>query len=690
MTMMGKGRIMVFTALALVAGTLNGCQTTDGGTIASSAATPEDGANWMRVGRTDNEDHFSPLTQINDGNVGELGLAWSHDLATFNSFTAPLAVDGVLYFATGYSVLHAMDAATGKLLWTYDPEAWQAAGHKMRAGWGIRGIAYDNGKLFAGTIGGQLIAVDARTGKPQWSVQTVDKENSAYITGAPWVFRGKVMIGFGGADYGPVRGYVTAYDQATGKQAWRFHTVPGDPSKGFENKAMEMAARTWTGEWWKFGGGGNVWGAMAYDPKYNRVYLGTGNGWPWNQKIRSPGGGDNLFLSSIIALDADTGEYVWHYQVNPGNSWDFNNAMDIELADLEIDGKMHSVLLHAPKNGFFYVIDRATGKLLSAEKFAKVNWADRIDLQTGRPVENPEARYPGGKPFLMYPWPLGAHGVQAMSFSPRTGLVYLPATDAGRVFVDPAGDLSKWQYKPGMFVNTGLGAPPPGITSPPPESKLVAWDPVAQKARWSVPQNGSFNGGTMATAGNLVFQGLNTGHLVAYAADTGRKVWEFDAQNGILGHPITYTAHGRQYITVITGWRSSFAGKPNWDYETQQRRVLTFMIGGKAKLPPFQPAALPIQDDPEFKIDPELTKVGSGIYNSSCVICHGAGMVGGGAAPDLRKAAAPLSFETFDAVVRGGALRSNGMPQFDNLTEREAQGVQHYIRQRARESLAAK
>jgi quinohemoprotein ethanol dehydrogenase len=484
MTMMGKGRIMVFAALALIAGTLNGCQTTDGGTIASSAATPEDGANWMRVGRTDNEDHFSPLTQINDGNVGELGLAWSHDLATFNSFTAPLAVDGVLYFATGYSVLHAMDAATGKLLWTYDPEAWRAAGHKMRAGWGIRGIAYDNGKLFAGTIGGQLIAVDARTGKPLWSVQTVDKENSAYITGAPWVFRGKVMIGFGGADYGPVRGYVTAYDQATGKQAWRFHTVPGDPSKGFENKAMEMAAKTWTGEWWKFGGGGNVWGAMAYDPKYNRVYLGTGNGWPWNQKIRSPGGGDNLFLSSIIALDADTGEYVWHYQVNPGNSWDFNNAMDIELADLEIDGKMRSVLLHAPKNGFFYVIDRATGKLLSAEKFAKVNWADRIDLQTGRPVENPEARYPGGKPFLMYPWPLGAHGVQAMSFSPRTGLVYLPATDAGRVFVDPAGDLSKWQYKPGMFVNTGLGAPPPGITSPRRRDGACRKMAVSMGVRW--------------------------------------------------------------------------------------------------------------------------------------------------------------------------------------------------------------
>ena len=323
----------------------------------------DDGSNWARYGRNTKEQHYSPLTQINDKNIDRLGLAWSYNLPISPSKgSAPLAVDGVLYFAAGNSIIHAVKAKSGKLLWKYDPEVFKTAGHqhKMRGGWGggVRGIAYSEGKIFTATLDGRLIAIDSTTGAVLWSVMTTEPNDGLYITGAPWVMKGKIIIGNGGADLAPVRGYVTAYDINTGKQAWRFYTVPGNPKDGFENKAMEMAAKTWTGDWWKFGGGGTVWNAMAYDKKLNRIYIGTGNGAPWNRKIRSPEGGDNLFLSSIVALDADTGEYIWHYQVNPGESWDYNAAMDIELAEITIDGRLRSVILHAPKNGFFYVIDR--------------------------------------------------------------------------------------------------------------------------------------------------------------------------------------------------------------------------------------------------------------------------------------------------------------------------------------------
>jgi quinohemoprotein ethanol dehydrogenase len=653
-----------------------------------SPADEADGTNWQNYGRTYSDAHFSPLTQINDGNVTRLGLAWAKDIQTFNSFTAPLEVDGVLYFALGHSVLHAMDARTGRLLWTYDPEVWKLKSVKLRAGWGVRGIAFDHGKVFTGTRDGRLIAVDAKTGKLLWSVMTVDADNDAYITGPPWVFKNKVVIGFGGGDYGPVRGYVTAYDQDTGKQAWRFYTVPGDPAKGFEDSAQQKAAATWTGAWWKFGGGGNVWNAMNYDPKYNRLYIGTGNGFPWNQKIRSPGGGDNLFLCSIVALDADTGRYVWHYQTNPGDSWDYNDAMDIQLADLEVNGRMRSVILHAPKNGFFYVLDRENGQLLSAGKFAPVNWADRIDLATGRPVENPLARYPDGKPFEMYPSPIGAHSVESMSFNPRTGLAYIPAIDQRWIFID-APNINNWQPLPGMHVNSGLGPAPADIKLPEPTSSLVAYDPVKQKIVWQVPQPTRSNGGTITTAGNLVLQGLNSGEFVAYAADTGKLLWSYPVQNGVLSNPITYTLDGKQYVTVLTGFRSSFEGKPDWDYRQQKRRVLTFVLDGKVRLPPAHYVARAIVDDPGIRIDETQAKQGAYLFNTSCVICHGMGMRSGGAAPDLRKSSVPLNADAFAAVVRDGGLSRSGMPSFDEFSREDLDGLRMFIRQRSRADLTA-
>ena len=354
----------------------SGASTIDDAALANEA----DGSDWPAFGRTFSEQRFSPLRQIDAENVARLGLVWSLDLpGVINVASQPLAVAGVVYFAVGQSVVHAVDARTGKLLWRHDPEVAKVAGPKLRAAWGSRGLAFYRDKVYVGTLDGRLLALSAATGEPVWSVLTVERDDARFISGAPRVFDGKVLIGHGGADHGPVRGYVTAYDAETGRLLWRFHIVPGDPAQGFENAAMETAARTWTGEWWKHGGGGTVWNAITYDPEFDRVYLGTGNGAPWNQKIRSPGGGDNLFLCSVLALDADTGEYRWHYQTTPGETWDYNSAMDMLLATLPIDGKPRKLLLHAPKNGFFYVIDRETGKLVSAEKIGKATWALRVD-----------------------------------------------------------------------------------------------------------------------------------------------------------------------------------------------------------------------------------------------------------------------------------------------------------------------
>lgn len=647
--------------------------------------------NWVSYGGNDRDTHYSPLSQINASNVADLKLSWFHDLEPVaNPVVAPIAIDGVLYFAYGYSVLHAMDAVTGQLLWKYDPKVPEVAGEKLRGGWGVRGIAYSNGKIFVGTHDGRLIAVDAKDGSQVWSVQSLDKTDATYITGAPWVLGDKVAIGFGGGDFGAARGYVTAYDAETGSEAWRFYVVPGNPADGFENAAMEMAAETWTGEWWKYGGGGTVWNAMAYDKDLNLVYLGTGNGTPVNQKIRSPGGGDNLFLCSIVALNADTGEYVWHYQVNPGETWDYNASMDIELAELEIDGEARSVLLHAPKNGFFYVIDRKTGELLSAEKFVRANWAESIDLTTGRPIENPEARFPDGKGSLVYPSTIGARSIQAMSYSPKSGLAYFPAIDREHVFADPAGDLSEWQMKPGMAVNQGLGAPSRPIERKPESSELMAWDPVEQKKVWSVPQTGIFNGGTAATAGNLVFQGQLTGHFSAFSADSGELLWQFDTQTGVQSNPITYTVDGVQYVTVIAGWRGM--GNPSgldieWEYRLQPRRVLTFALNGDAELPAAGPRSSPFLDDPQFVVDDEKALLGRTLTFTHCGLCHGFGLRSGGAAPDLRKSALPLNLDGLKSVLQDGALLPRGMPQFSEFTDEQVEAIQHYIRQQARAQL---
>ncbi|MDB5687379.1 MAG: quinohemoprotein ethanol dehydrogenase [Rhizorhabdus sp.] len=648
----------------------------------------QDGADWAAYGRTYDESHYSPLDQISAASIGKLGLAWSIDLPpSVSAVGAPLAVDGILYVPTGLSVVRAIDPTDGRVLWTYDPDVAAVAGETLRPAWGIRGMAYGYGKLFIGTQDGRLIALDATTGKPDWSVQTTTPGDGRYITGAPRVFDGKVIIGHGGADFKPVRGYVTTYDARSGKLLWRFHIVPGDPALGFENDAMRAAAKTWKGKWWKHGGGGAAWNAFTYDPQYHRIYIGTGNGAPWNQDIRSPGGGDNLFLSSILALDADTGAYAWHYQTTPGDNWDYNAAMDMILADLPVRGKPTPVLMQAPKNGFFYVIDRSTGKLVSADPFVPVTWASKVDPQTGRPIENPGARFPssGG---VVSPSSGGGHSWQPMAFSPKTRLVYIPSTDLPEYFDKTGIDPKSWKPAPGMVRNSGYnlithmggGAleRPPGL--------LQAWSPLGRKAVWSVPLPAPVNGGVMATGGGLVFQGQADGRLHVYDAARGKPLWTFDAHVGILGQPITYLARGRQYVTIVAGFGGGGAGYGQlvsglgWQYREQHRRILTFAIGGKAKLPDGErgKAAIPIAY-PGFVADPAQAETGARLYAQSCQYCHGQGVASGGSAPDLRASDVIASPEIFEQIVGAGALVQAGMPRFAELSPADLAALRHYI-----------
>jgi quinohemoprotein ethanol dehydrogenase len=650
----------------------------------------QDGANWAAYGRTFQETHYSPLAEINSRNVARLGLAWSLDLDVTNSITAPLAVDGVIYLAAGYSIVHAIDARTGRLLWRYDPKAAAAAGTRLRTGWGIRGLAFWKGRLYVGTQDGRLLSLDARTGRLAWSVQTLDQKG-LFISGPPRVFNGKVVIGNGGADFAPVRGYVTAYDAATGRKLWRFYVVPGKP--GHEDGAasdsvMPLAARTWTGEWWRYGGGGAVWNAMTYDPEFNRLYLGTGNGGPWNCRIRSPQGGDNLFLASVVAVDADTGEYVWHYQTTPGDAWDYNSSQDMTLATITLDGKPRKVMFHAPKNGFFYVIDRATGRLISAEKLGKVTWAERVDPATGRPIEAAGARY-GEKPVLLWPSFQGMHHWPPQSYSPSTGLVYVPTLEMPALFagVDPQS------WRPILYSASYAGMAPGDGDVPVDgaDSILKAWDPKTQRAAWEVRTRGISNGGTMATAGNLVFQGLADGSFHAYAADTGADLWKFHAGVAVTGVPITYSVDGRQYVSITAGPLNGAAGgfgsvsaQWGWDPRVHPRRLLTFVLDGTARLPPTPPPlkAQPLPA-PEFALDEGKARAGLREY-LRCLVCHGPAAIAGGNAPDLRASRVPLSRQRFAAVVRDGALIARGMPGFPELSDAQLDELRHYIRGKAR------
>jgi len=667
----------------------------DDAAIANESQTGE----WLAYGRTHNERRFSPSDQINTGNVSKLKVDWFLDLPRdVGLVSTPLVVDGTLYFTGTMNVIRAVDAVTGKLLWEYDPQVAKEIAGKRRTGWKHnRGISFYEGKLFAATWDGRLFTLDAETGKEIWTVRTFDLDQALYITGAPKAFNGKVLIGNGGTESGPTRGWVTAYDADTGEEAWKFHIVPGNPADGFENEAMEMAARTWTGEWWKHGGGGNAWHGFTYDAEFNAIYIGTGNGSPWNRKIRSPEGGDNLFLCSIVALDADTGEYRWHYQTTPGESWDYNSNMDIVLADLQLDDDAIKAILHAPKNGFFYVIDRATGKLVSAEPFVETTWASHIDIETGRPVEVPGARYEVDAAYIT-PNAYGAHSWHSMSYSPQSGLAYIPAQHYASNYSDQGYDIEGFQME--AFVG-GLGVDPL-LAEQPREypASLIAWDPLKQEAAWEIPQKSGPNGGTLTTAGNLLFQGRADGRILAYDATTGGELWNFNAGLGMTAAPITYELKGRQYVSILVGWGGGSAGLGSmfstdeysarhlgWDYSKHTRRLVTFSLDGTADMPALPPPhfAKPIEA-PDFEIDPALAAQGAMEFGA-CASCHGLDVLASGMAPDLRASTIALDAESFSDVVRDGALVVRGMPGTPGITDAQLHALQHYIRQRARDTL---
>jgi quinohemoprotein ethanol dehydrogenase len=648
-------------------------------------AADADASNWITYGRTYSEQRFSQLQQVNEQTVSRLGLAWSFDLATLRGLEAtPLVQDGVLYTTSAWSLVYAFDARTGHLLWQYDPHVPKDHSKFVCCDVVNRGAALYRGRVYVGTLDGRLIALDAKTGTVVWDVQTTPKDGPYAITGAPRIAKGRVIIGNAGAEYA-VRGYVSAYDAETGNLVWKTYTVPGDPSKPFESDALRKAAATWSGEWWKAGGGGTAWDAIVYDPETEFVFFGTGNGSPWYDRLRSKG--DNLYIASIVALRADTGEQVWAYQTTPGDNWDYDATQPLMLATLSIEGQQRHVLMQANKNGFFYELDPATGKLISARPYAEMNWATGIDAN-GRPIENAAVRALKDAT-IVKPSSAGAHNWHPLSFNPATGLVYMGILDATSIQAVTA------DWKINMHdQTTGLDR---GYLGPvrkqwlafKPSGKLVAWDPAAQREAWHVDLPDPGSGGTLSTAGNLVFQGRADGKLQAYRATDGKLLWEFDTGIGIMAPPMTYQADGTQYVAVVAGWGGPevLGNRATGKGKVAPGKLLSFSLGGTATLPPYEHATQPVPM-PTFHLTasrPEIEK-GRVLFATFCARCHGAEVASSGLVPDLRYATAG-THEKFEEIVRGGALRELGMPSFsEDVTSAQVRLIQAYVLDRARVS----
>jgi len=675
-------------SLSLVApGSAREIAPVDDARLQSAAAHPAD---WLTYGGTWLEQRYSRLAQINTGNIARLAPAWSFDLDTDRGQeSTPLVVDGTMFVTSAWSKVYALEAKSGRRLWFFDPHVPGDAGPKPCCDVVNRGAAVYEGKVFVGTIDGRLIALDAATGRVIWSKLTVDPGKMLSITGAPRAARGKVYIGNAGGEFGG-RGYVSAYDASTGALAWRFYTIPGDPAKRADGAASDevlarIARPTWFGPWTDYRGGGQVWNAIVYDPDFNQLYIATGNGFPHNQQYRSAGQGDNLFIASIIALNADSGRYLWHLQETPGDSWDYDSVQDMILADLKIAGRARKVLLHAPKNGFFYVVDRQSGKLVSVAPYVPgINWAKSLDPVSGRPDVNPAAHY-GDAPFMGHPGEGGAHGWQPFAYSPKTGLVYFPASESSTYFVGtPTYDYIDGLDNPGYVHGALPGRATAGSFG---TSYLLAWDPVAQKAAWRTPVSGG--GGVLVTAGDLVFQGRNRsgtlGELAAFKADTGEEIWKYRTPNAILQGPITYSIDGEQYVAAASGAGGAaiIAGREP-AHARQVGRIVAFKLQGSAALPP-DPDLAPRPSVPTYQPAAALIAEGKIRYARLCGRCHGLNMLSANIVPDLRRSAALGDQEAWTAIVIGGSLQQQGMIGWGRyLSPEGAEAIRAYVIDEAR------
>lgn len=658
--------------------------------------------NWMTHGGGYNELHYSALGKINADNVNELKLAWTGDFADGRGQeSTPLVVDGVMYVSSSWSKVYAYEAATGKELWRYDPQVNPEKAQNACCDVVNRGLAAWNGKIYVGTIDGRLEAIDAKSGKLVWSKQTTDLSKPYSITGAPRAVKGKILIGNGGAEMG-VRGYISAYDAETGNKVWRFYTTPNPENKPdgeiSDKILMDTVYGTWgDGAWRRTGGGGTVWDSIVYDAEFDQVLIGVGNGSPWSYKERSGGVGDNLFLGSILALDPDTGAYKWHYQETPAEAWDFTSAQPMILTDINIHGEERKVILHAPKNGFFYVIDRKSGKLVSAEKYATANWASRIDKATGRPVVMPGARYDlVNKPFLAMPGAFGAHNWHPMALNPKTGLTYIPIQELAWEYKS----VDKFNYAPGDG-NWNVAIHSATVEGPKSEADrevlakqsrgaLIAWDAENQKEVWRVQHKNVSSAGVLTTAGNLVFQGTADGRFVAYRADNGQKVWSWQGSDGIIAGAMSYEVAGQQYIAVLSGYGGANALHVPFSEGTKvgtNGRVLVFSLNGQGTFTSNEKLKAPVVSVAE-KPDPAAVKRGQALYEH-CAACHGFGTYSNNVIPDLRRSMFLTEKNAWKAVVIDGVLLPRGMPSWKGrLSEDEAQDIRAFILDRAAQQKA--
>lgn len=702
---MFPSRFFVLVSAVLISGSLSACQPSTSSAPAEPGslehirnvteaiddnalkAADSNQGDWLSYGRNYSEDRYSKLDQITKDNLGELGLAWSVELPSTRGVQAtPVVVDGIMYFTGPWSVVYAMDARKGEIIWTFDPEVPRAKAGDMCCGVVNRGVALYKGAVFVGTMDGRMISIDAATGEENWSVMTVPEGGNYSITGAPRIANGKVIIGNAGAELAYVRGYVTAYDTETGELAWRFYTTPGDPSLPFEAPELEWAAETWNGEYWTTGTGGTAWDAIVYDPEFDQVLIGVGNGSHWDQEVRSPGGGDNLFLSSIVAVDADSGAYKWHYQTTPGDTWDYTATQPIVLADLEIDGEVRKTAMQAPKNGFFYVLDRSNGDLISAEAFTYTNWATGID-ENGRPIEREGARYTDGRTHWITPSSHGAHNWFPMSYNHETGLVYIPAV----VQSGPYAAYSEIPYyENGILRGNDLAAslpfrafdeqvidpqaPLPGMKS----GELIAYDPVEQERVWEIPQPSHYNGGLLSTSTGLLMQGDAEGMFRIRDTITGEVLWDFDVRSGVISSPITYLVDGEQYITLIAEWGGGQGQTHRLTDALYNGRVFTFKLGGNETAPARKPSER--RELTTLTTDASNIDIGWGYthYIQNCIGCHSLPGGNGGAIPNLARSSDAI-FDNYHAILREGALAEIGMPIHDHLSVKDVEDLKAYV-----------